>query len=252
MRIALFLSAALILSLAGPAEASDPTGIYAIVDTVKLIPSAEEPTQILIVGAFSLATGRRSQMAPEWGTLYFSLPAGKEKEARQEWADLADIAGKRGVYGFGARRRLEGAKLYTGAERPKAPTPYPMGWGIHPVRNAKWGAPGLLRTLPRPVAPARPGNEMKVVESGMQEIRFTAANALAPNDGTRYLFEVETRRAGLVASPAIEPGERETEWKTWLYLQPGEVVKWSVRIVREDHDRFAVARSHFKVKAGEE
>src|SRR5882724_1674420 len=87
------------------ALASDPTGVYALVDKVVLEPNDSAPERIQIWGTFIVSTaefgGNYNQ--PVRGYLYFSLPSGKEQLAKTEWSDLKKIAGTGQAIAFGSR-----------------------------------------------------------------------------------------------------------------------------------------------------
>src|SRR5947199_9906383 len=74
---------ALVLVLAAcapvPAHASDPVGIYAVVEKVVFEPSESAPERIQIWGAFALTDGRSGDgyLRAQRGYLYFTLPDGK-------------------------------------------------------------------------------------------------------------------------------------------------------------------------------
>jgi len=98
------LACLLILCLAGHALASDPIGIYAIVDKVVLEPADGNPQRIQIWGAFCLAeAGGDRYAAPVRGYLYCKLPPEKANVALAEWSDLKSLAGTGQCIGFGSR-----------------------------------------------------------------------------------------------------------------------------------------------------
>jgi hypothetical protein len=72
-----------------PLLASDPTGIYALVDKVVLEPNAQSPERIQIWGVFILfkEKSRNEYDPPVRGYLYFSLP--KEKQETRSTISLA-------------------------------------------------------------------------------------------------------------------------------------------------------------------
>jgi hypothetical protein len=91
-------------SLASAARASDPVGIYALVDKVVFEPSSGPAERARIWGAFCLATRRSDEYAPpQRGYLYVTTPRGKEADCRKEWADLKRVAGTDQVIALGSR-----------------------------------------------------------------------------------------------------------------------------------------------------
>jgi hypothetical protein len=58
------------------AEASDPVGIYAIVEKVVFEPNDQAPERIQVWGAFALSDAQHGDgyLAPQRGYLYYSLP----------------------------------------------------------------------------------------------------------------------------------------------------------------------------------
>src|SRR5690242_6009533 len=83
-----------LLGAAWSAQASDPIGMYAIVDKVVVEPSTGSPERLQVWGAFSVAEGfGYTYKKPEAGYLYYKLPEKKAEAARNEWADLKSVAG---------------------------------------------------------------------------------------------------------------------------------------------------------------
>jgi len=152
--------AGLLLAFAAgqPLLASDPTGIYALVDKVVLEPNVESPERIQIWGVFILSKekSRNEYDPPVRGYLYFSLPTEKQETrsttlaqlspteiAKTEWADLKKIAGTGQCVAFGSRYALE-ERGRTFAARPKVrskqdkaelPDQYPLGFGVTKIRE---------------------------------------------------------------------------------------------------------------------
>jgi hypothetical protein len=139
--------AVVLLALAPAARASDPTGIYAVVDKVVLEPSAGPAERIQVWGVFALAQGRGDNYAPpEHGCMYFKL-AKKEEVCRKEWADLKKVAGTRQVIAFGARYSPNG-KVRKGGDPTKDPDAYPLGFGLTKVPANNYMAKQLLAIKP--------------------------------------------------------------------------------------------------------
>jgi hypothetical protein len=122
-----------LLLTATTAIASDPIGIYAIVERVVLEPNDAAPERIQISGVFALAQRNHPDdyRAPERGTLYYSLPGAKAQQnsALAEWADLKKIAGGGQAIGFGSRYIAAGSVRKAG-EALKDPDVYPVQMGI--------------------------------------------------------------------------------------------------------------------------
>src|SRR5687767_2169901 len=125
----LALSLAAITLLTSNVRASDPVGIYAIVDKVVLEPSDAAPERIQIWGAFSLAEGRGQTYAkPAGGYLYYKLGNEKQDVVRKEWNDLRELAGKQQVVALGTRWSEKG-KVRKYDEKAAEPDVYPIGIG---------------------------------------------------------------------------------------------------------------------------
>jgi hypothetical protein len=107
-------------------SASDPVGIYAIIDKVIFEPSEAAPQRVQIWGAFAFADAGRGgpyYKKPQVGYLYYSLPAGKEEIARKEWADLKSLAGTGQGVAFGRRYSAQG-RVRPASEKPASPESY--------------------------------------------------------------------------------------------------------------------------------
>ena len=116
-----------------PARASDPIGIYGIIDRVVLAPDSANPTTIQLFGVFSITEGIPGDhyKPAARGYLYFSAPAGTERVVRAEWNDLKSVAGKGQVVGFGAHYARPGPpRLRCATETPARPDPYQTNIGV--------------------------------------------------------------------------------------------------------------------------
>ncbi|MGH9887945.1 MAG: hypothetical protein ACREBE_20600 [bacterium] len=131
------LVASMILTLSVPlAQASDPTGIYAVVDRVVLEPNPDAPERIQVWGTFVTAQPRGVYGPPERGYLYYSLRPGKEELCRREWADFKKVAGTHQVIGFGARWGDDGrGRVRKAAEKPSSPDVHPVANGTVRIRT---------------------------------------------------------------------------------------------------------------------
>ena len=141
--------AAVLLALAPAARASDPVGIYAVVDKVMLSPSTGPAERIQLWGVFALAQGRGGDdySPPMRGYMSFTLVKGKEDVCRKEWADLKKLAGTRQCVAFGARHERKGT-VRQGGDPTKAPDVYPLGFGLTKVPADNDMAKKLLAVKP--------------------------------------------------------------------------------------------------------
>lgn len=130
--IALVIGAVVALASTTALRASDPMGLYAVVQKVVLEPSDSEPLRIQIWGAIAISDGERGgdgYRAPQTGYLYYSCPQGAERTCRNEWADLKSVAGTGTGVGFGGRY-LEAGRVRKATEKPEKPDPYPIKMGV--------------------------------------------------------------------------------------------------------------------------
>jgi hypothetical protein len=119
----------LLLAATVPVAASDPMGVYCIVDKEP----AERADRAQIWGTCALAnTNDWYFQAPAKGYFYFSAPSGQEDAARAEWADLKSVAGTGQAVGF-ARRYKPVGRLRLATEKPTAPEAYPLHIGVTKV-----------------------------------------------------------------------------------------------------------------------
>src|SRR5262245_872070 len=90
-------------------RASDPIGIYAVVENVVFEPNESAPERIQVWGAFAISDGKPGDnyQKPQRGYLYLTLPPGGEPSAKKEWADLKRIAGTGQAIGFGAKYNMK-------------------------------------------------------------------------------------------------------------------------------------------------
>jgi len=121
-----------VAALAVPTHASDPMGVYCIIDKVALEP-ADCPERAQISGVCAQANLRDwTFQSPARGYFYYSVPAGKEEQARSEWADLKSTASTGQVVGFG-RRYFPVGKFRTDEAKPTNPDTYPLFMGVMKV-----------------------------------------------------------------------------------------------------------------------
>ena len=116
------------------AMASDPVGVYALIDKVVIEPNDNAPERIQIWGTFITSTGDfgSAYNQPVRGYLYFSLPSGKEQLAKAEWSDLKKIAGTGQAIAFGSRyqQMKTHAQVRKASDKVESPDTYPTGMGL--------------------------------------------------------------------------------------------------------------------------
>ena len=122
-------------------RASDPCGVYSIIEKVVLEPNTAEPTSIQVWGVFAMAKpdDRNDYLAPARGYLYLTL-AGDSRIVRAEWEDLKQVAGTGQIVAFGSRYELK-ARLRPADERPAGPDAYSVNFGLTKVRGRTDYAP---------------------------------------------------------------------------------------------------------------
>ena len=151
-RVLTSLLLALVLGVAVvPLRASDPVGIYCMINRVALEPNETEPLTIQIWGAFAFSggIGNGNTYGPvAKGYLYYSCPKGREGVCLSEWADLKALAGKDEVIGFGDRYRTAPGRLRKADEPAASPDPYPINIGVVKMGHPGGGAyPDLVKAL---------------------------------------------------------------------------------------------------------
>jgi len=136
-KILLFAAAVLLLP-AMVLMASDPVGVYCVVDRVVLEPNETSPQRIQIWGTFAVwegqpFTGSMQYSKPQRGYLYYRITPGNDgKIERAEWADLKAVAGTGQGIAFGSRYKPAG-RIRPATEKPVEPDLYPTGTGISKV-----------------------------------------------------------------------------------------------------------------------
>jgi hypothetical protein len=149
--------------LAIPMPMSDPVGVFAVVDKVVLAPDATNPTTIQVWGTFAVSDqkpGDSYQPAVK-GYLYYSINPSNERATRAEWADLAGLAGKKAIVGFGAKwSRTPLGKVRCATETPAQPDVYPLGLGVMKTpeqRNTGWEVEKQVLSASAPAASCAKG-----------------------------------------------------------------------------------------------
>jgi hypothetical protein len=153
-KLSLILGLTVVLGvLSMPLKASDPVGVYAVIDKVVLEPNDTEPTAVQIWGAFSFAVPRLKDgtqpkpagsfgeerlanvyTAVQRGYLYYTCAKGKDATCASEWHDLASLAGKGDIVGFGFRYDTT-PRVRKAGEKPASPDSYSTNIGV--VRMGK-------------------------------------------------------------------------------------------------------------------
>ena len=241
-----------------PASASDPIGVYAIIDKVVLEPAGDgAPERVQLWGAFSVAKGHgrhhgENYQPPVRGYLYFQIPADVEKveKCRNEWRDLVKLAGTGECVGFGSRYHKGPVRVRSEGETPEKPTAYALGWGgIRKLRaDTRHRVVRRLRALPQPLTP-RAGEKtpLGIDWQRNEPLILVAGNCAASTPETRYLFELEAANGEIIASPPIPAGSTRTKWTVPGLLRENMRYTWRVRIVgKEFEGGVPVAVSHFE------
>lgn len=119
--------------------ASDPVGIYALVDKVVLEPSDSAPERIQIWGVFSIAKpGNVEQYhAPEHGYLYYRIKSDAKSICEKEWSDLKALAGTHQCVAFAGRYQEKG-RVRPASDKPTAPDEYPVAQGLTKIRQSDY------------------------------------------------------------------------------------------------------------------
>jgi hypothetical protein len=219
------------LALAGTVRASDPVGIYALVEKVVLEPE-DKPERVQVWGVFRLAkprAGGDEYRQPAYGYLYYSLDSSKEKECRIEWSDLKKVAGNGQVIAF-AGRYQELGNVRKASAKPEKPDTYPVAGGMDKL-NANDRMAKELRSIALPAEPAdgRDVPDAKVV---------LRAHAIADKDreNVRYVFEITNATGEKETSNPVEAGEKTdvASWKPKMTVKSGELYTWRVWAVAGD------------------
>lgn len=139
-------------TLTMPALASDPLGVFCIVDKVVFEP-ADCPEKAQIWGACAVARGGNQFGPASKGYFYYSIASGKEDVIRAEWMDLKATAGTGAVVGFGGRIAPAG-RFRAESEKPASPDAYPLNMGVvklsdYFARDYYRGVADQLRALVR-------------------------------------------------------------------------------------------------------
>jgi hypothetical protein len=119
------------------ALASDPVGIYALVDKVVFEPNETNPERVQIHGAFAIAEGYGyTYKKAERGYLYYKLNTDKANASRNEWSDLKSVAGTGQIVAFGSRYAEKGTLRKKDA-KPENPDVYPVAMGVIKLKEER-------------------------------------------------------------------------------------------------------------------
>jgi hypothetical protein len=231
MRRTLLLTVVALLALSGAARASDPVGIYGLVEKVVLEPSADKPERAQVWGAFQLAKVRKGDdyTTPAYGYLYYALASGKEGDCRREWSDLKEVAGTGQAVAF-AGRWQELGRVRKASEKAEKPDAYPVAGGMHKL-NASGSRAKVLRSLALPDRPADGGQ----VAVGAVTLR---ARPIADKErkDVKYVFIIVNPAGDEEGSKPFAPaaGSKEVSWKPKMEVKAGEKYTWRVFAVAPD------------------
>jgi hypothetical protein len=220
------LATAALLALAAAARASDPVGIYGLIEKVVLEPESGKAERAQVWGVFRQAkprAGGDEYEKPVYGYLYYTLTSGQEGDCRREWADLKEVADTGQVIAF-AGRYQELGRVRKAAEKVEKPDAYPVAGGMHKL-NENSGMAKELRSIARPSSPADGGE----VEPGPVALR---AHGIADKErkDVKYVFEITNAAGDKETSEPVAAGERANvaSWKPKMQVKAGE--KYSVRV----------------------
>lgn len=140
-----FVATAISFSLCmGVAQASDIVGVYSLISSVTIEPSADHPQRIVISGVFAMSKPEAQRksfdddyLPPQRGFLYFSLPSdpAKAEMVLKEWSDIKGVAGTGKVIAFGGRNQFRQLRVRPSNEKPSAADVYELQLGVTKVRS---------------------------------------------------------------------------------------------------------------------
>ena len=230
-------------ALATSARASDPVGIYAVVEKVVTEPADGTPQRVQVWGVFSLNEGERRDpySAPAYGYLYYRADE-KPDAARREWADLKSVAGTGQVVAFASRWKEKG-RVRKAGDKPDAPDAYPVAMGVTKVRGGDWGPAAAIRQVPFPVTP----EPVAEVEAG--DVKLTVRNGKSRDaePSARYVFQITAPGGEKETSEPVEAGaDGKTTWSPKMKAKAGETYTW--RVWRAGAEKESTSTSVFKAK----
>src|SRR5262249_3952002 len=223
MTRAQFMALAFALTVSATAQASDPVGVYALIDKVVLEPNANAPERIQGWGAFQLAQGRGggNYDRPVRRYMYYAFGPGKEGVSRIEWADLKRVAGTGQCVAYGRRGQPKGG-LRMPNEKASMPDVYPVAMGVFKIDAGNPHA-RELRALPAAVSPAHGDG----VAPGSVTLR---ARKSLDTDHPRagHVFDLENQAGTKENSSATAAGEKEAVWSPQMPIRAGIQYTWRV------------------------
>ncbi len=237
-----------VVVLAGTVRASDPVGIYALVQKVVLEPKDDKPERAQVWGVFRFAiknVGDGVYYAPPvYGRLDYGLAPGKADDTRREWADFKKIAGTGQVVAFASRYGPKGT-LHKASEKVDKLDPYPIDNGLNKLELDGAIAKELC-SLPMPDRP----EDGRDVPEGKVTLR---AHGIADKDRkeVRYVFEITNSAGDKETSKPVEAGERAqvASWAPKMEIKSGKQYTWRVWAVAGDWKGPAITAT-FKGKSG--
>jgi hypothetical protein len=227
--LALGLSCAPGLAMAALVPASEPVGVYALVDRVVLEPDGNDPQRIQIWGDFMFAFPKHLRdwevkQPPVNGLLYFTIVKGKEEVCRSEWSDLQKMAGTGICVALGGRYNPVDVRV---REKPERADPYPLNIGLVKMHDRN-EISRKLRSIAAPSSPAR-GDQ---VAPG--KVTLEARNAYnADLKDPKYHFEIESGGKKEASDP-LPPGDKVTRWTPKLEIEPEAKYVWRVHVTDGD------------------
>ncbi len=223
-----FVAVMFVLGLTNRTTASDPTGIYAVIDTATIASSGSADETITLRGLFATAVGRRDYNPPLYGYLHFKLRKGKETVCRKEWADFQRVAGKGQCVAFASRHRPIG-RIRRMNEKPSSPDVYPLNFGLRKLRlTSNYRPIANLAYCPRPTLPA----DGAALPAG--KVTLEVANVSANAKLVNYVFELRDARGKTETSPAVASGKKKTAWTPKLQIERGGRYTWRAWVVRRE------------------
>ena len=152
MRSVVLAASCLFLASVGVASASNPAGLYVLVEEVEVAPGPA-PEWIKIRGvfmnepAFDDNTADKSVYGPIQGWAFFTIPDKKKDLARLEWKDFASAKGKVVAFGsaFAAVFHPSVSVHIKEKAEPGSPQPYPVDHGMYLLRESSEPAQRLIK-----------------------------------------------------------------------------------------------------------
>ncbi len=239
-----FLSLGLVLGLCGLAQASDPVGVYALIDKVVMEP-ADNPERVQLWGTFALAKKQFGEeyTEPAYGYLYFAIVQGKEARCLTEWNDLQKIAGTGTGVAIGSRYYLSKTPISVrkAAIKPAGTDPYPLGIGLTKLTESNY----MVKVLAGSAAPIAPASGAQVPAG---KVTLTARNIRSKDHkDAKYVFEI-AGGGSIEKSTPVPAGDKETKWTPKLEVKAGEKYTWRV-FATEGNWSGPVASADFTGKA---